>query len=155
MSIASRRRRAFSLVELLVVVTIIGITTALAAPKIRDYNLNNSLNAAQVDIQSYINRARQAAINRGHAIRFKRLGTQIMVIDSLVTPRDTLGRPRSLGENYGVTLSATRDYIDFDTRGMAIGLSAAVTYTVTKSSRSKVVCTSILGLVGKAGISCG
>ena len=133
--------------------TISNAMRRMAAPKIGSMRTQSNLQAAQVDMVSYLNRARAAAISRGHPIRFKRAGSSIMVIDSLVTPRDTIARPRAL-DTYGVSLSASRDWIDFDTRGFGIGLNSAVTFTLTRSGVTKQICTSILGLVAKNGTSC-
>lgn len=140
-------RQGFSLPELVIVITIIGVTVALVAPKITSFQNQNDLNAAGATINSYVYRARAAAIGQAKTVRFATSGNTLWVI--VPATGDTIASRQDLLRDRKVTMTATVANIDFTPRGFASGLSAGdpPQFTLTRGSASKVICTTSLGMV--------
>jgi prepilin-type N-terminal cleavage/methylation domain-containing protein len=140
-------RRGFSMPELLMVVVIIGLVTALAIPRINNFREQSDLNAAAALVNSYVYRARAAAIGQARTVRLVTSGSSIWVI--IPTTGDTVASQQNLALDRKVTMAASVAQINYSPRGMAVGLSAEEPprFTLTKGSRTKVVCLTALGMV--------
>ena len=147
LSMTPNSRPGFSLPELVIVITIIGVTVALAAPKITSFQNQNDLNAAAATINSYMYRARAAAIGQAKTVRVATSGNTIWVI--VPSTGDTVASRQNLLTDRKVTMTATVANIDFTPRGFASGLSAAdpPRFTLTRGGATKVICTTYLGMV--------
>ncbi|HEY9227563.1 MAG TPA: GspH/FimT family pseudopilin [Gemmatimonadaceae bacterium] len=114
------RRRAYTLLELIVVMTIAAILLALAAPRFTALRNTSSVRAAIGELAAAFSAARSEAITRrtsvavvidaaGGSIELRAAGTRVL--------------HRSLARMYGVTLATNRDSIVYDARGLGYGLS--------------------------------
>jgi prepilin-type N-terminal cleavage/methylation domain-containing protein len=141
-------RRGFTLVELMVVVALIGVMTVIGLPKIRDALQKTNVRSARVATSTYVATARQAAIQRGcrGVVHFSAgsagtvwAGMPRMTVGGSGTI-DTLGVVSKLGKMYNVTMSQTRDSVEFDPRGLsATGTQSSVTFAGTDGSRDSIV----------------
>ena len=66
-----RRDRGFTLVELLVVLAIIGLSLAIVAPLLARHSGGASLNAAASEIRTVLNQARSTAIAEDRTVAFR------------------------------------------------------------------------------------
>ena len=69
--ILPRDRRAFSLVELLVVLALLGLLTSLAIPAFQSARSASSLSSAGQMVVAELNFARQTALSRGFAVQVR------------------------------------------------------------------------------------
>jgi prepilin-type N-terminal cleavage/methylation domain-containing protein len=111
-------RAGFSLAELLVVLLITSVLLLLAAPRMARVLDGFAVRAASGELVVVFASARQAAIAQR--------GRVAVVIDSAagmvrVTDGDQLFLERPLRALYGVSLSATRDSMAYDARGLGYG----------------------------------
>lgn len=60
--------RGFSVIELMVVVTILGLLLGLAVPTFRQFTRNNSVTSAQNDLVTSLNLARSEALRRNRPV---------------------------------------------------------------------------------------
>lgn len=74
-----KRRKGFSLIELAIVVTMVGILATLGLPRFRMIRDRNNVNAARERIASTVAAARASAIHKGRLSQFAILGNQVMV----------------------------------------------------------------------------
>lgn len=113
-------RAGVTMIELLVVLLVIGTMLALAIqPMARAFD-RTAVRGAMSEMGSIFAAAREEAIeSRGAVV--------VRVDSALGTLRVTAGfanvLERHLGEIYGVRLSATRDSMAYDSRGLGLGAS--------------------------------
>jgi len=148
----TRSKAAFSLAELLIAISIIGILTAIGVPKFGKIRDRASLANATTRVTRALFAARQSAIQRGKHAYFRHSNSVIWVIvdtsgnfsaDSIiVTP------PVDLSNNYGVQVTAPAGVtsIEYDPRGVSPQASAKVfQFTHTASGMQDSLCVSKLG----------
>ena len=136
-------RRGFSLLELTVVLTIIGILLALGAPPFLAARERAAARSAIEDLGATLSTARRAAILRralitvafdtAHGAVQVRTGSQVILRSAL-------------GVAYGIVLGANRDSVVYDPRGLGYGL-ANLTVTVRSGSIVDTLTMSRLGRV--------
>jgi type IV fimbrial biogenesis protein FimT len=63
-----RRSRGFSLMELMITITVLGILLGLTVPTFREFSQNNSVTAAQNDLVTSFNLARSEALRRNRPV---------------------------------------------------------------------------------------
>jgi Tfp pilus assembly protein FimT len=138
-----RRTAAFTLFELVLVVTIIGVLTAVAIPKTRRSLDGIAVRGAAGDVANMLELARHTAMN---------LGTRVSVdIDSAparLTMRagaDTL-RKRDEQAIHGVRFVASRTPVVYSQLGMGFGVSN-LTLVVSRGAVAETVTVSRLGRV--------
>ena len=127
---APRSRRGFSIIELLTVLTIIGITTAIAFPKLRAAGQDADVRGAEAALVASVSRTRAAAIQRGQPARLYFGGSRAWT--AVVAPSgDTthVGAPTNLAGLFQVTAVVApveNDYVQFDARGVGVPGAGAV-----------------------------
>lgn len=109
---------AFTLPELLVVLVVIAVLLGLALPRLAGAADRAAVHSAAADAAAAFRSARSAAI-------YRRAPVAVM-IDTLraavaVRADTVLLLRRELGQGYGVRLTATRDSMAFDARGLGVG----------------------------------
>lgn len=136
-------RTAFTLLELLLVVTIIGLLTGVAIPK-AGYLLDSiAVRGAAADVESMLELARHTALTRG-----ERISVDIDSAPARLTMRagpDTIHR-RDEKSIHGVHFTATRSPVVYTPLGMGFGVSN-LTVLVTRGTAAETVVVSRLGRV--------
>ena len=147
-------RSGFTLVELLIVITLMGIMGMFAYPKLRGTTTSMSVRSARQQTAEMLVIARAAAVRNGTDARFIRNGNVVRVVADSSGTLVTLS-VRDLYTEHGVTVAvggaAPRDTVRFDARGQAIGLTGAATIKFTNSTATDSICVSKLGKVARLG----
>jgi prepilin-type N-terminal cleavage/methylation domain-containing protein len=151
-----RNESGFTLVELLLVVTIMGLMGMFAYPRMRGTTTSLSVRNARQQVQTMLVVARAASVQNGSEARFIRNGNVArVVVDSSGTFVTLISR--NLYTEQGVTLTAggaaPRDTIRFDSRGMGVGLTGTATFKFTNSTAKDSICVSKYGKVARTGCS--
>jgi len=147
------RRKGFSLIELAIVVSIMGIIVAIGAPKLRSVRDRSNLRAARDQIAAALATARAAAVQKGTTARFRSYGNTVDVL--IPSTGQVILMPRDLHDLYNATVSlgvAGDAQINYDTRGFAtVSNGTSAVYSVTVNGITDKVCVSKLGIVKKQG----
>jgi prepilin-type N-terminal cleavage/methylation domain-containing protein len=117
-------RLGYTLAEVLIVISIIGIVTAISAPKFAKTKNQAQLTGAMTRFTRGVMAARQAAIQRGKTAYFKTSNNKFWVIvDTLGTLADSvvITAPYNLSTEYGVAVTAPTGttVIQYDPRGVS------------------------------------
>ena len=139
----ARRRAGTTLLELLVVCTLVALLAAVAAPATRAVVDAVLLRAAMSELAAACAAARQLAILRGQPVTVSvddAAGTVVVA-----TPTDTVVR-RDVAALFGVRLAATRDAIAFAPTGLGHG-AANLSVVVTRGRLADTLFVSRLGRV--------
>lgn len=128
---SNRRDAGFTVIELLWVIVLIGLMAALGIPRIRDAVQKQNVRGARVAAVAQVVKARNAAVQRGcrAVVHLRSTGAiWVTACRTVGAGLDTLGGMDNLYDRYGVTLSATRDSIQFDPRGLSLGNQSATIF---------------------------
>jgi prepilin-type N-terminal cleavage/methylation domain-containing protein len=135
------RRFAFTLLELVVVLTLVGLLMGLAAPRFSAMRDGASVRAAVADLAADFSIARQSAITRRIAVAVV-LDTTAGTVE-LRSSAGSISR-RQLRALYGIVLRSNRDSTVYDSRGIGYGVSN-LTVTVRRGSIVDTLTMSRLG----------
>jgi prepilin-type N-terminal cleavage/methylation domain len=145
------RRHGFSLIEMLIVLVVIGLTSLIALPKMNAAFTHSNIISAKSKLASLYSIARSTAVSSGQTAILRVNGNQVYVY---ARPRlkagagtvDTITQPSNLSTQFGVTLSGGVDSVRISPNGL--GLDSAV-IILTKSSWLDTVIISRYGRVLK------
>ena len=148
------RRPGFTLVEMLLVMILLGLISAIAYPRLKGPVAGLSVRSALQQTSEMLIVARTAAVQSGAETRFIRNGNVLRTVMDSSGTWITLGA-RDLYTLHGVTLTVSgtlpKDTIRFDARGIAIGLTASQTIKFTNSTAIDSVCVTRVGKVTRGG----
>jgi len=139
------RRSGFTTIEMLIVVVLIGVLGAIGFPKIRRALDKTNVRSARVFLGTAVATARAAAVQRGcRGVAHFTSGSSGQVWVT-ACPRqspgagtvDTIGPVEQLAGRYNVTLTASRDSIQFDPRGLSLDNAATMVRIVGTTSYGK------------------
>jgi prepilin-type N-terminal cleavage/methylation domain-containing protein len=142
--------RGFTLIELIVVMLLVGVLSAVALPYLRTGPSKSSVHGATTAIASFHAIARNAAISRGRiavlVIKAAAPATVLVVLKrSGSTVVDTVGRVENLYSRFTVALTTTSDSVMFTPRG--IGISTSTTTVI--ATRGGVADTLTISAAGR------
>ena len=152
-------RLGFTVIELLLVLTIVGITTAMVAPKLSIATSNADVRSARSALGVRVAGARGTAIRRGQLVRiyFKTNRTWTVADPNPGGARQMVGDSVYLDSLFHVKVednaSATAvDSIDFDARGLGVGGGQQIRLRITgKSGRTDGFCVWPSGMIDRDG----
>jgi len=123
----------FSLVEMLIVVVIIGMTTLFAFPRAQRMFEHTNVRGARTTILNMINAAKIAARQSNSSSSFVVTGNQVRVDRTMLGVTETV-QQQDLNSAYYVTVTVTGGpgTISFDPRGVVTG-GVTTTIVVSKS----------------------
>ena len=133
------RRSGFSATELLMVIVILGVLSAIAMPKVSGLRSSANLHSATRTVATALAQARAAAIQHGRPTRFIRSGSTILVTVDRPGGVDTVAAPSDLYAQQGVALSGPL-VIQFNARGFAEGSTRNDPIVLSNSDASQTVC---------------
>lgn len=114
-------RRGFSLVELTVSVALVGVLTALVAPKVSEASDYNNIVSAKRTVVTHFSSAQSSAVQRGRPVKVNIENDSIWLAvvktsgDSAITPKRSLA---ALGADVNPSITT----VTYDSRGFAVGL---------------------------------
>jgi prepilin-type N-terminal cleavage/methylation domain-containing protein len=116
-------KAGFTVLEILIVLIIVSAVAAVAIPRLRGNTEKQGVRASRAAMQTFIAKARAAAIQRGcpATIRLVPPGTVWITscrMSSTGGTLDTLGGIENLAARYTVVMSTSVDSIRFDPRGL-------------------------------------
>ncbi|MCI3943664.1 general secretion pathway protein GspH [Pseudomonas syringae] len=153
--------KGFSLIELLVTVSLVAILAAIAIPNFTSSIQSSKADTEISDLQRALNYARLEAINRGVGIRIAPTDKQAWNNELQVYPvSDTSAKPAALRKvaamSSGGTLAADNNVtaIDFNNLGGLSAPATAVTMTYTRGTITRTMMICLTGRIVLGG-GCG
>jgi prepilin-type N-terminal cleavage/methylation domain-containing protein len=147
-----QQRRGFTLIEVLMVITIVGILLGVVVPRYGAISGAMSVHSAKQELGSMLAQGRASAIRTDQTVLVVRTGN-VMSLIGVSGAGSTIISQQDLGSQFGVTISASRDTVTYDSRGMVTGNSATLKFVVTNGSTRDSVCLMALGKVTRTGCS--
>ncbi|MEX2178256.1 MAG: prepilin-type N-terminal cleavage/methylation domain-containing protein [Gemmatimonadaceae bacterium] len=137
------RQRAHSLIELLIVLSMIGILMAIAIPRSLHVLDRIAVHSAAGDVAATLSAARTLALAGQSAVAVHvDAGSGLLRVQR----GPELVLTRNIGEAHGVALHGTRDSLAFDGWGLGAG-AANLSITVRRRAAAETVFVSRLGRV--------
>lgn len=148
--------KGFSLVELLVTVSIVAILAAVAIPNFNSTLQNNRAETEVSDLQRAFNYARLEAINRGVSVRIAPTTgtdwtTELQV--TLTSSAQTVLRKVTPLSSGATLVAANVAAVEFNNLGGMTSPASAVAMTYTRGSTTKVINVCLTGRI-MVGSSC-
>ena len=144
------QRRGFTLIEVLMVITIVGILLGVVVPRYGAISGAMSVHSAKQELGSMLAQGRATAIRTDQTVLVVRAGNVISLV-GVNGSGSTIISQQDLGSQFNVTVSASRDTVTYNSRGMVTGNSATLKFVVTNGSTRDSVCLMALGKVTRTG----
>ena len=140
----SHRAKGFSLIELLVTVSLVGILAAIAIPSFSSVIRNSKADAEVTTLQRALNFARLEAINRGVSTQVLPVAgaawnTELMVVLSASPTAATALRRTAAMTSGALVNTGGVAVIEFNNLGALNGFAAPVVMTYTSGSITKTI----------------
>lgn len=147
-----QNRRGFTLLEVLIVISIVGVLLAVVVPRYGMISGAMQVHSAKQEISSLLAQGRATAIQTDRTVQVVRSTNLIsLIIVSGAGP--VIIAQQDLGSQFGVTVSATKDTVAYDSRGLVAGNSVTLKFVVTNGVTRDSVCLMALGQVSPSGCS--
>ena len=147
-----RQHRGFTLVEILVVITIVGILLSVVVPRYGSVAAAMRVHSAKQEMSSMLTQARATAIQTDRTVQVIRSNNLVTLVSVNGAIRTTISQ-QDLGTQFGITLSSTKDTVGYDSRGMVAGNSVTLKFVVTNGVTRDSVCLMALGTISRTGCS--
>lgn len=147
------RRRGFTMIEALIVVTTIGIMVMLVGPKIGELSARSALRASRQALASAFAAARTSAFQKGKTATLTLAGNQatVTVLNGLYGNSITVYGPVRLDSELKTTLTPLNSAptsIYYDARGLVTPVPIGVNkYLLTRGNYSDTLCLSAAGII--------
>lgn len=140
-------RRGFTVIELMMVITLAGIMMLVGFPKLMNSLEHNDVRGARGKVVALFNRARASAIESNRHVTFRVNPTLVVITQSVPGGGvDTVSIEDFSGAGVGLVTSASS--IQIDPRGLATSLgSSTATIALSKGSHADTVLISGFGRV--------
>jgi type IV fimbrial biogenesis protein FimU len=141
-----RLRRGYTLVELIITVSIVGLLMGFTLPKFSGLIERNRLTAARAELSTAIATARAAAVQKGRSATLFVSGNQmwVNVVTSDAGATTTVVPLKSFGDLYNVSVlpkDPAHTSVTFDMRGfLSPRLSQTAVFRILGTSRKDSVC---------------
>lgn len=148
-------KTAFTIIELLIVVSIIGIVAMMGLPRASKIMAANEMRSAKLEVKSALVLARSSAVQNGAFAQFVRAGNIISVTADSAGQQVLLGSVNDIFAGHKVLVTSSMTTIRFDPRGFAFGISGAPFYQVIRISRGSLsdsICVTRLGRINSEGV---
>ncbi|HYW30645.1 MAG TPA: type II secretion system protein [Gemmatimonas sp.] len=146
-------RRGFTLIEALMVITILGLMYLMVMPRITDSRSSTSLRAASQELRSAFAAARAAALQKGKVATLTLTSTtaRVNVLSGLngtdIIVYGPIRFDRELNSSLSSIASAPMT-VSFDPRGLMTPIPvAAYKYKLTNGTKADTVCISTAGVI--------
>jgi len=145
------KRSGFTTIEMVIVVVLIGIIAAIGFPKIRRSLDKANVRSARAAVGTLAATARAAAIQRGcpGVIHFVATNATVWVTTNCPTKVDTVSGVQQLATRFNVTLTASRDSVRYDPRGLSLDNLASNTVITFTGSVGSNVDSTVINPLGK------
>ena len=153
-----RSRDGFTLVEALIVVVILGLIVLIGFPKVSAAMMKSDLRSARTTVVNLVATARAASVQSNRRTWIKFEGNKAYVLARPrqtvgggvgLDPPDTVGAVQDLSAQYGVTVTADADSIQFDPRGFGANFGDSTKVVLSRNSHTETVTLDGLGRVIK------
>ena len=134
-----RPRHGFTVIELAMVLTLMGIVTALSIPRVSAMRASAAMRSAKQEVASTLARARSLAVQRGQTVRVTRDSSGLQVTTTSAGVELTLLRRRDLYTTNMVALAGATE-IAFDARGSASGVAGVAVIRLARGALADSVC---------------
>jgi prepilin-type N-terminal cleavage/methylation domain-containing protein len=151
----ARPTNGFTLIETMLVVTILGTVALIGFPRMRDGMIRSNVRGARTTLINLLSKARTAATQTNRVTLLKIQGNNAFVlarprlVAAGISNADTLGAVEQLGDIYGVTVTAAIDSVRFDPRGLGTGFGTGTTFLVSLNGKTETITVDGLGRVRK------
>ena len=147
-----RLRRGYTLTEMLIVVSVVGLLTLFSLPKFAKLAERNRLSAARDELATAIATARAAAVQKGRTATLFLSGNKmwVTVVTNDAGTTSTVVPVKSFSTLYNVSVAALAPSgltsVTFDMRGFASPrLSATGKFLITGASKKDSLCITTTG----------
>lgn len=148
---ARRAPSGFSLLELMIVITVAGLMMAIALPKMAPVRDGAGVRSARQVVQSYLATARQTAMRRGGTAQLIVSGNSVSVASVVNGVTTVVAPPVDVSDQYSTSITSSVASIQYNGRGLA-RLASPAKIKFARNSSSDSVCVTILGMVGRCGL---
>lgn len=152
-----RRRRGFTLPEVLIVIVLIGVLASMVVPAISDLRARSGLRSARSLVLASLSAARAAAIQKGKTATLSLVNGTLTVtaLSGIRSDSVQIQGPVSLSRVTGATiapLNGAPTQLVYDARGIVTpALGSVSRYVLSMGSRADTVCISGAGTIMPKG----
>jgi len=149
----SRTRSGLTLVETLVVLSLMGVMYVLVAPRLTEIRSQSSLRAARQELSSAFAAARAAALQKGKTstLTMSPISATVSVLSGLTGNPVQIYGPLLFNKELNSSLSAINGApmtVSFDARGLVTPMPAGISrYRLANGTRADTICISPAGII--------